>query len=828
MSNNQFQTAAAPILLNADLILGGSATGAEQGLGRVAIGGEPSLNGATYNAADNTLILTGYDLDSGSADNVAGLTLTGQGGKTYTLTSASSITAIGANNASVTITLTGVDATKVNALFDQNGATSQDGTTFTVSASSTFESDLANLNTPIDVTVSGVAPPNSVVSLVSSPTAGVQPPGGGGVSFLLTTSAPLSLTGSDSLTLNNGASAGFVSGVTNSDGTYTATFTYNPSPGDNFTADLQVTGFGGFTVSDSNTPLLDTGVAINTKQTTVNTEAELNAAIATLNAGGVFDNDQAYGAFTINLGADITLTSALTAIDLPSNISLTISGGSNDYSINGNKAYQGLVVDAGAVTIENTAIDDAVAQGGAGAGGFNAGGGGAGLGGGVFVGASATVTLSDVSFSGDKALGGAGGAGNGEDSNGGSAGGLNGAAASGGFGDGQAGINGYPPGGAGGGLGNGGRGFGGGAAGSNGCGDGGGGGLAAGADVFVQSGGTLSITGGSSLGAGTVTGGAGGAGFEGYGDGNKGGAFGSGIFIGGNQTLTLGAGQTASQKTEIDGVIADQKGSGGTGAGALVISGDGTVYLKASTNTFTGGTTIDKGATLELGNTSSAGGGDIAFGGANANLVLDTVLGYQNLLTGLVAGDTIDVKDGTLSTLDLKLNLNDSAGSDSYSKDYLSLSAGPGGTDLSLDPTQNYSDLAFLPTSDGASGSLITVYNLPTVTSLTGSVLATSSLTIGQTDTFTMTTDEAISVGLGAYLTLSNGGEAALASGNNSATTTWTYTVGPTDEKTSTLTVSGYSGSITSDSSANTIATNADLNLVSGGVTTTTGPAVAA
>ena len=124
----------------------------------------------------------------------------------------------------------------------------------------------------------------------------------------------------------------------------------------------------------------------------------------------------------------------------------------------------------------------------------------------------------------------------------------------------------------------------------------GGGGLGAGGAIFVQQGGTL-ILGAGGVSAGSVQGGAGG-----YGPAGSGSAFGSGIFVQGNDTLTFapGAGQTLT----IADVIADQSGSGGTGSNAGIAAilerGPGTVVLGGD-NTFAGGTTVEgAGAILSI------------------------------------------------------------------------------------------------------------------------------------------------------------------------------------------------------------------------------------
>src|SRR5271166_3413915 len=92
----------------------------------------------------------------------------------------------------------------------------------------------------------------------------------------------------------------------------------------------------------------------------VTTEAQLNAAIVA--ADGEAANS---GAFQIQLGANITLASALEAINLKSGVTLDIAGG--NFALNGGGSQRGLFVYSGTVTIENLTIENAVAEGGAGA-----------------------------------------------------------------------------------------------------------------------------------------------------------------------------------------------------------------------------------------------------------------------------------------------------------------------------------------------------------------------------------------------------------------------------------------------------------------------------
>jgi hypothetical protein len=108
--------------------------------------------------------------------------------------------------------------------------------------------------------------------------------------------------------------------------------------------------------------------------------------------------------FTGGAASTITLLSDLPAISA----SVTIDGATaTGVTINGNGAFEGLFVSNGTVAVEDLTIEDAKAKGATGTAG---GGGGAGLGGGLFVGATAHVALTNVSFSSDSATGGAGGA----------------------------------------------------------------------------------------------------------------------------------------------------------------------------------------------------------------------------------------------------------------------------------------------------------------------------------------------------------------------------------------------------------------------------------
>ncbi len=449
---------------------------------------------------------------------------------------------------------------------------------------------------------------------------------------------------------------------------------------------------------------------------------ELDQAIATVNAAssGSYEIE-----FVQNIveGTGPATSNDPAFISLQSGVQLTLDG--EGHTLDGAGSHRGLVVTGGTVSIEQLTIANASVQGANGSNGAasvlgNAGGGGgAGLGGGLFVGSAAAVALDGVQFSNDSAHGGNGGQGALVGADGGGSGGF-------------AGTDPYPDG-----IGNGGSGgqlqsyslnnpgnpgnFGGGGGGGSGRlyqyqvvnspggaggfgaasgsgastvntngsgqksrGGDGGGGLGAGGDVFVEQGASLTITGSTDVAGGTVTGGSGDGGGQ---------ALGGGLFIQGNTTVTLGAGQSAGQTTVISGVIADQSGNGGSGS--LLITGNGTVELDG-VNTYTGTTTLESG-TLVIGNPNAitmskveVEGGTVAFTAANAPQNIS--FGYTDF--------AIDVTDMTYGP-STQLTVSNS--------NLVTLSSGGTSASFQLDPTQSYGGGTFLQmASDGHGGTTVT------------------------------------------------------------------------------------------------------------------------
>ena len=397
----------------------------------------------------------------------------------------------------------------------------------------------------------------------------------------------------------------------------------------------------------------DVEIVANT-QFTVSSEAALNADITLISSGGGdASEDLSYG---ITLTQGFTLSSNLTPMVLDSGATLTISGGGA--ILNGESLYRGLFADSGSIVVNNLTLENMLAEGGAGAGG---GGGGAGFGAGLFIASGATASLNNVSFLDNQAIGGAGAPGRY-----GYGGGMAGNGPQGipgtGFGYGGVGTdsssgtypvgNGTFGGGGGGGEDDGGwGGFGGGAGaafhpGAAGFGGGyaaggGGGGMAAGADIFVQQGGGLSI-GGGGLSGGTVVAGLGNGGAI-----SDGLAAGSGIFLQGNETITLAP--SAGQTLTLGDTIADQSGADPTNiynqpaTGGLIVNGAGTVALE-TTNDFTGGVSITLG-TLMVTGIDAPGTGIVTVGAAGVM----AVSGASATVGGIAGAGSIVLGAATLT-----------------------------------------------------------------------------------------------------------------------------------------------------------------------------------
>jgi hypothetical protein len=165
-------------------------------------------------------------------------------------------------------------------------------------------------------------------------------------------------------------------------------------------------------------------------------------------------------------------------------------------------------------------------------------------------------------------------------------------------------------------------------------------------------------------------------------------------------TLDFGAGFTLDHPIVAVGDPAVQTAPGtldtiGTlisGSGNLVISGGGTLALTHGANSYSGGTTLAAGTTLLLGAGSSAGAGPISFAAGDELKLPGSI---ANTLTGLVAGDAIDVTQ-----------LAYAGGGASLAGGVLTVTEG--GASASFTLAGAAAGLVFAASNDGTGGTLLT------------------------------------------------------------------------------------------------------------------------
>jgi predicted heme/steroid binding protein len=131
----------------------------------------PTISGATYNAGTGTLAVSGngFLLFNGSANDIAvsKLTLTGEGGATYTLTSPNvDIT----SGTSFTVTLNSTDKAAVNQIANKNGQSSTSATTYNLAAAEDWASGADAAVVLADLTGNAIDVSNVAVPSITSAT----------------------------------------------------------------------------------------------------------------------------------------------------------------------------------------------------------------------------------------------------------------------------------------------------------------------------------------------------------------------------------------------------------------------------------------------------------------------------------------------------------------------------------------------------------------------------------------------------------------------------------------------------------------------------------
>ncbi|MBT9511225.1 MAG: DUF4347 domain-containing protein, partial [Acidovorax sp.] len=124
----------------------------------------PTLASATYDAATGILNVSGANMVTGDTIAVSLLTLMGQGGATYTLTTVNT-TATSAT--AFTVTLNAADKLAVNGLLNNNGGTAVSGATFNLAGATNWD---ASRTTPADLTGNGVTVSNVTAPTITSAT----------------------------------------------------------------------------------------------------------------------------------------------------------------------------------------------------------------------------------------------------------------------------------------------------------------------------------------------------------------------------------------------------------------------------------------------------------------------------------------------------------------------------------------------------------------------------------------------------------------------------------------------------------------------------------
>ena len=123
-----------------------------------------SITNATYDASSGMLTVTASGMTTGDTIDASKLTVIGQGGYTYTLTSAD-VTA--SSGTTFSVALNAADKVAVNGLLNKNGTSAVDATVFNLSASANWDS---TAGASADLTGNGITVSNVSVPTITSAT----------------------------------------------------------------------------------------------------------------------------------------------------------------------------------------------------------------------------------------------------------------------------------------------------------------------------------------------------------------------------------------------------------------------------------------------------------------------------------------------------------------------------------------------------------------------------------------------------------------------------------------------------------------------------------
>lgn len=348
----------------------------------------PAISSATYNAATGVLTVTGSLMEANAGANndiaVSKLTLSGEGGVTYTLTS-SDVEITSATEFSVT--LNAIDRAAVNQILNKTGITSTGGTTFNLAAADDWNanvttgdtSDATNaltVNNPTTPTITSATYDYATNVLVVTGT-GFQKRAGatndidiskltltgeGDTSYTIISAADVEITSDTQFSVTlTGADIYNVEAILNKDGTASvSSTTYNLAGAEDWAvgADAAVNvadlSGNGITVSNWGAPTVTSatydwtsGQLVLTGTNFVNAVGAANdlvASLLTLTGEG--------GSYTLTDSANVEITSAISAtLTLSANDKLNIHGLLN----------KGGTQSSGAVTYNLAAADNWIA-----------------------------------------------------------------------------------------------------------------------------------------------------------------------------------------------------------------------------------------------------------------------------------------------------------------------------------------------------------------------------------------------------------------------------------------------------------------------------------
>jgi microcystin-dependent protein/Ca2+-binding RTX toxin-like protein len=255
--------------------------------------GTPTITSATYNASTGVLAVTGTEFLSLTGANndidVSKLTLTGEGGSTYTLTSTSVEISSGT---SFTVTLNATDKAGVNQIVNKNGTSSTSATTYNLAAAEDWAAGADAAVVVADLTGNGITVSSVAVPTITSSTYNAS-------------TGVLTVTGTGFLSL---------AGATNDINVSKLTFTGEGGSTRTLTStSVEITSGTSFTVTLNTTDKAGVNAIVNKNGTSSTSATTYNLAAA---------EDWAAGADTAVVVADLT-GNGITASNVAPTVTIT-------------------------------------------------------------------------------------------------------------------------------------------------------------------------------------------------------------------------------------------------------------------------------------------------------------------------------------------------------------------------------------------------------------------------------------------------------------------------------------------------------------------------